>query len=63
VFMLDANYLILWLAAQARSREAWCRQRRNWSYIDQASDLSERVVLATLTSAALVLAAVEVLFR
>jgi hypothetical protein len=62
--MLDTNHLMLWQVDQARSLEAWCRQRRNLKYFDQASDLSGRAVLATLTSVALVLAGVvEVLFR
>jgi len=61
--MLEEHYLILWQADQARSREEWSRQRRNLRYLDQASDLSGRMVLAAVTSAALVLSGIELLFR
>jgi hypothetical protein len=47
---------------QARSIEAWHQERKNLHYLDQASDLSGRVVLATVASAALVLAGIRVLF-
>jgi hypothetical protein len=60
--MPDLHYFMLLQVDQTKSIEAWHRERRNLRYLDQASNLSGRVVLTTVASAALVLAGIGVLF-